>query len=387
MADGLTSDLLRTAACVGLACLLVAWRDLRLPLAGLTVTLKLALPVVYFAWLSDGMGWFLDDVTYFENGRHLLELGYTPLWVLGDPSRIESLKAVVGGHHILYLWWNLLAQFLFGPHYYSPVFLNLFLTFACGFFWVRTLRIMGFSKSYLRAFLVFFLFQWDVLAWSSLINIKDTLVMTLTVLAFFMLARCSLRFSPFSLLAFGVVLLLFTFTRFYVPVLILSSVAAWLLLYWRSPTKVLILPATILTLLLVGTYFGSRHASELELFADADIPYGFFRFLLTPRPWGVSESYSFLFIPSLLHWLLFVPALASAWRLWKLLPPARLLLMYLLVTVAFYGAVPELQGPRQRIQVVFIIAWLQFDALRQLWHGALRAPVFDRPPGPERPSC
>ena len=43
------------------------------------------------------------------------------------------------------------------------------------------LHRLGFSRGYIRGCLVFFLFHWELLVWSSLLNLKDTLVMTLTI--------------------------------------------------------------------------------------------------------------------------------------------------------------------------------------------------------------
>src|SRR5581483_1368055 len=85
------------------------------------------------------------------------------------------------GYHVLYTWWNLLAQHLFGQHYYSSVFLNVLSTFVSGFVFVRILRLLNFPTAYQRGALIFFLLHWDVLVWSSFVNLKDILVMTLTV--------------------------------------------------------------------------------------------------------------------------------------------------------------------------------------------------------------
>ena len=38
-----------------------------------------------------------------------------------------------------------------------------------------------------------------------------------------------------------------------------------------------------------------------------------------------------------------------------------LFVLYLLVVVGFYAIVPDIQGPRQRLQLTFAISWLQFQ--------------------------
>jgi hypothetical protein len=90
------------------------------------------------------------------------------------------------------------------------------------------------------------------------------------------------------------------------------------------------------------------------------IPFGLLRFPLTPRPWAIEPNYSFLFIPAILQWMLFVPALIAGILLWVKKPLTRLPLIYLIVVILLFAAVPDVQGPRHRVQVLPIIVWLQF---------------------------
>ena len=98
----------------------------------------------------------------------------------------------------------------------------------------------------------------------------------------------------------------------------------------------------------------------------------FGRFCLTPLPWKIEVNYTFLTIPSILHMAMFLPAVIGAIMLSRECPGARLYLIYLLGAIVFYSATEELQGPRQRVQVSFILAWAQFHFMRH----ALRLPIW-----------
>jgi len=92
---------------------------------------------------------------------------------------------------------------------------------------------------------------------------------------------------------------------------------------------------------------------------------GIVHIILTPRPWGISPEYSFLTIAAVLHWLFLLPTVIGGGMLWRQSKEAALLIIYCLVLIVLYGSYAELQGPRHRLQLVFIIAWMQFHFF---WH-------------------
>ncbi len=81
---------------------------------------------------------------------------------------------------------------------------------------------------------------------------------------------------------------------------------------------------------------------------------------MTPRPWNIEEAYSFLLLPSIFHWTLMLPASIGGVLLWKRSRFERLLIIYLVLVIFVCSFVPEVQGPRQRFQVAFILARMQF---------------------------
>src|SRR5207247_2658736 len=98
-----------------------------------------------------------------------------------------------------------------------------------------------------------------------------------------------------------------------------------------------------------------------------------FRALLTPRPWNIEQEYMFLLVPSIFHWALILPTLIGAVLLWKRSRFERMLIIYLALVILLCSFVPEVQGPRQRFQVAFILARMQFEFFWNAIHAPLKA--------------
>ncbi len=359
MFEGFTTDLVVLAFCAGGASALIAARELPLSLALALAAIRVSVPLIYFAAYFDGTWNVGDDFVYFAQGGELLNCGYNPLSVLLHSDGWEYLHSLSQGHHVLYGWWNLLAMTLFGEHYYSPVFLNVVVTFVGGSLLARTARLLGFSHGYCLGLQVFWLLHWDLVAWSSLLNIKDVLVQTLTIAILFCLVSYVHRRKLRYLVGFLMVAQLFWWIRFYVPVLVLTAVMLWMMTQWNDARKYLFIPLGAMAYYLALPMI--TNVSDYWQFDE--LLYGIVRFSLTPMPWKVEDVYGYLWLPTMLHWLSFIPALVGGAYLWNESRPARLYLIYLACLVALYAVTEELLGPRQRFQVAFVFAWAQFHFL------------------------
>lgn len=364
MGFGLTSSLVGAALASGTVVLLLVWRRFPAPVALPIAVLRVAIPVVYFAWFYDGRWTFLDDVTYVEQGAHLLYAGYDPFTVFFRKDGLILLFSLAQGVHILYGWWNHLAQFLFGPYYYSAIFLNVILSVVVAEILYRFAALAGFSPQYARGLHLFALLHWDILSWVSFINLKDVAVLTLSLTTLYLSVRAldtSRSDRVRSLAGVGGVLFTLLWIRFYMPVLILAALGLWVLLRQAGWRKYAVVGgAALMALLLVPTHLIPSGWIQLS---PAAMVFGLVRFALTPQPWAIEPAYAFLLLPSMLHWLFFLPSLAGGVLLWRRSRATALLLLYLAVVVLFYAVVPELQGPRQRLQVAFALIWMQFHAL------------------------
>lgn len=360
MAEGLSNDLLWATFWIGLVSFIISSKDFSLPTAFVISLIKVLIPFVYFAFFFDGTWTFLDDIEYQSQGTTMLERGYNPVSTLLTSHGLANLFSLSGGFHILYGWWNVLAQYLFGQHYYSAIFLNVALTFVSGYFLFRVVRLCSFGQKYAQAFIVFFLFHWDVLVWSSLVNLKEILVLSLTIICFYSFLKIlkTKKTKYYILLAAAV--FPFLFLRFYLPFLLLIAGIAWVAVYQKGKRKYNLIFVLVIGFIFVLNFLGARATENFGRVDMLSAVPGAFRMALTPRPWVLNETSSFLVIPSILHWLFFIPSLWSAWKLSRRSKEISLLLIYLLVILLFYGSYEAIQGIRQRFQVSFIISWIQF---------------------------
>lgn len=369
---GITRDLLLATLLTGVIGFAIIARRIPLRLSIPVTSFKVALPTAYFAWFYTGQWYIIDDITYAEQSASLLAVDYTIVSIL---LNIDVLRTIAGGPHILYYWWNMLAMQLFGPRYWAPVYLNVLLTFGIGAVFAETLRRLDFSRDYRQWALVFVLLHWEILAWSSLLNVKDILVMFLTAVSLFgfvVVLTAKRRFDYVrGLTVIGGSFFLLWWVRFYVPVFLITAAIAWLLLHGFLNRY--LIPLGFLSGFLYPLVDRASWAfDKIEL---SNYLYGAVRFLLTPRPWGIELGYTFLLVPSLLHWLTIPLAAYGALNVIRTSRAGRFIVIYAVVAVGFFAVVPALIGPRHRLQVVLPIAWFQFHCLWYLRQRTVLLPI------------
>jgi len=360
---------------VWFASFIILTRYFSFSISFIAASVKVLIPFFYFAFFINTSWMLLDDVTYVKGGMELLGRGNNPFTIFFDPIGRMKLFQLAGGHHILYYWWNMLGQYFFGSHYYSSVFLNILTTVIGGVFLYKIAIECGFSQKYSKILFLFFLLHWEVLTWASLINLKDTLVMVLTIVAFYYILNVSknprnIRVWILALLA----IILFFWIRFYIPIVILSALCLWAAFFRKGIYRILMIVASIALFGFIYHYIGS---SSLLIHFNKFIfhLYGVFRAALTPQPWQIESGYSFLVPASTLHWLFFIPMIIGGWCLWRNSKEARLFLTYFALILLLYGSYTALQGPRHRFQVTFVIAWMQFHFI---WIIAEKSVLFQK---------
>ena len=360
--------LLWPASAIFVFTLLAALRVARnLPGAMLAALLKAGIFLTYFGWAFDGTFTFLDDWNYLEGGYRLrdAEAGVTNL-----TENWELLTVVGKGAHVVYYLYNAYALRIFGEGYYAPVACNILLTALIAGFGARlAVREFGLTRRQERCFFYFLLFHPDILAWSSITNCKDILVLLLHVLLLFSVSLfygTRLRGALLLGLPAGCVLL---FLRYYAPVLFAAALVGGAILntQTRIASRVLHLSlggvaAGVLLINLGGSGIESTIFRIQEHLVNP--VYGFPRFILTPIPFNTEAAYAFLSIPALLHWMLmpFVAlGFARAFRIRTAF--SRFFLLYLLAFCGLYAVYGELQGPRHRVQLDYAWAIFQFLGL------------------------
>jgi hypothetical protein len=324
---------------------------------------KAGMFLLYFGLLFDGTFTFLDDWSYLEGGQALYAQG---VGLTNLAENWQFLLMIGGGEQFAYYLYNTYAFQLFGEGYFAPVALNILLTLLVA--WFGTLlaaREFGLSGTCRKWFFAFLLLHPDILAWSNIMNGKDIIVLLMHVL---LLLSGSLflgrRWVAALALAVPVALLLF-FIRFYVPLLFSMVLVASLLLSQRRKgnLRLVFIAGGLMALLLAQLETAGLLQYGLGTLRETFINpvYGLMRFALTPIPFHSDVEYTFLNLPAIIHWLLIPFAGWGAVAIHRLHTPfSRFFLLYVLVFVSLYAVVGELQGPRQRVQLDYALAVLQF---------------------------
>ncbi len=372
MYEGLSANLAIAAVTVGIFSFWAARRIIPTKLAAFVVAIKILIPFVYFSLFFDGKWTTYDENGYLSGAIRLKSMGYGPLTVLIRPDGLLQLGVVAAGPHILYNWWNLLAITLFGPEHYAAVFLNVGLSFVAGTYLYKTALLAGFDRRYAQGLFVFFLLHWDILAWTSFPNLKDIFLVTFIIAFLYHVARLVSKIEPKPnrLVEFACVsgyVFLMTLIRLYLPVLLLVAVMIWNLLRQRGATRIVMLVISAVAGGVLFTHIPSEKGSGHVNLGAASVIEGYGHFLLTPQPWNINEALSYLFLPTLLHWLMFVPALIGLYYLWRKSPITALYVIVWAIVPLFYAGVPEINGPRQRVQLTSMWAWAQFHFLYLQW--------------------
>jgi hypothetical protein len=331
--------------------------------------IKAGIFLLFFGMLFDGTFTFYDDWAYLEGGQalHAQGVGLTNL-----AENWESVFFISSGYHVIYFLYNTYAFRFFGEGYFAPVALNILLTLLVAWFGtILGTREFGLSGTWRKLFFAFLLLHPDILAWSNIMNGKDIFVLLLHVL---LLLSGSLFLNRRwgAALALGVPVSLFlSFMRFYVPLLFVVALVASLLFARTNKGNLGLSCLAVGLMALVFAWLGPGNLRDAldTLRGDFVNPvYGFIRFVLTPIPFHTDVEYSFLNIPALIHWVLFPFACRGIVVVHRLRTPfSKFFLFYVLVFVTLYAVVGEIQGPRQRVQLDFAWAVLQFLGVMAFW--------------------
>lgn len=290
-----------------------------------------------------------DDIVYIRSGASLLHQLHT------KPFADISLVATAQSFHFFYIMPAALAIQLFGLHYYSLVALNVAVSFLAAGFAYAIIRRRYENESLARWIFIIMVLHPDVVAWTSFFAGKDTWVLlghTIFILGFVQV-ESGKRLSGllWILLASALTLNL----RFYLPVIMGAlivlhagkSVKIWFLAFVVGILA--LLPDTVRALQSLMRGGAAGTSIDFVRLAVA-IPH----FWLTPRPFFEDEIHGFLRFGAIVSWMVFPIMITGMYR--SLLSKdrfARFILMYFLTFSLFYGITEFLNGPRQRLQLVF----------------------------------
>ena len=337
---------------------------------------KCALPYIYFSdVLGDNWTWNLkDDLGYMEAAKFLLSKDTDPLGLILFDSERRHLFSIAGGHHVLFQWLNYASFYYLSPKYFAPVYINIALTAVATVLFMRVLKIADYSYRSVIQIGALSCVGLELLSWSSFLNLKEPVVILLTTAALYFMVGFNKYKKLRHLVGFGLVCLLFYYLRFYLPVLF---VIAYLLAVfpWSS-----LAPVVLLTFTTVATLASQIGVNQIDRFHFDNFAFNALRFLLSPRPWGIEASYSFLLLTSVFHLALVPLAFVGFTLTSKKGFAGRLFASYVVILVIFYALLPDFNGPRHRHQMYFVMALFQISgaawAIRLLSAGPSRTSEF-----------
>ncbi|WP_147323432.1 hypothetical protein [Chitinophaga silvatica] len=255
----------------------------------------------------------------------------------------------------------------------------------------KFLQNIGFNNMICKLYFVFFILHWEIIAWSNFLNLKDTLVHTLTITSFYYLQKLQLKQTKKvrTFLAVAFVMIVLSFLRFYIPLFMIFTFITYRFLQFVNAIKdkklrILILVSVLfIGPLLCLQFLLSRYQFEINLFLGSftNPLFGAIRYLFTPIPWQIEPDYTFLFWPSVFNWISLPFMIYGIFMLFKMDNPGiKLLMLYFILISIFYGCFGELQGPRHRLQIDFIIILAQLIGVLSLWAGKGKVIDLDTKP-------
>lgn len=338
-----------------------------LTVALLVATVKTALFAVYFGYFFDGTYTSVDDEYYLNTGQQIL------LLLSGDMRdiSIDQLRAIVGGAHYVYNLLNTLSFYFFGEYYFSPIVLNILisaLTAVLAVTIARQQQLM--APAYLPFFFLFFCLHPEILSWSTVFNGKDILVLLMNVLLVYSVSLFILHRKIAALLAASIAVFVLYSLRFYVPLMFGLSFLIYLILDMKLDLKKVLNFGFAVGLFLLFVVPWDFLSYSFEIYRNSFINpiTGAVHFMLTPRPFFTDSIHGFLDLASLFNWFFFPLFLVGFYLGWKSKHSfIYFLIAYFAVFVLFYGGFYDLNGPRHRLQLLFVVSAFQFIGIQWLF--------------------
>lgn len=303
--------------------------------------------------------------SFYDQTNSILDEGHTPFSLLLEGfGPIESMMNTTDP---FYWWWTSLWITTIENTVHSTILANAFVTVIASVIVVTLIERFGYSYKYQQLFLVFTLIHWEILTWSSILNIKDPLVAMLTVLGIYLmivaLQTTDTRVLFGCIISLSISLWLLTLIRWYIPGLFLAALCIWLVVDLLSFED--ISPTSLLGTSLFGAgvfWFLISNVNLGDFISLTHVPVGFYRYVLGPTPGGTADVYTFLNLSAPFHWL-FAPVALLGIIILLTERFERLILIYGFLLVCIYAGTQEAAGPRFRFQFVFFSSFLQFHGL------------------------
>ena len=323
--------------------------------------IKAGLFFVTYQWFFTGQVTGADDLQYIRVAIEISQQNYTFLDWLSNTEKIQDLA---GGTHILFPIFNYISIIVFGTQYFAAPAVNILITVPIAYLGMKlAVAEFGFSRRNGQIFFLLLVLHPEILAWSTVFNGKEVLVLAGHTLLLVGIAQI---FRRNFMLGTGIIvptLFFVILVRFYVPALIGVAFALYFIIHEKifNTTKNFVLIISVVAAVILYYFDYYSQASSLVLDTLSNPFFGLLHFLLTPVPFNSDPEYIFLFFPSLYHWLLFPFSIIGFWTICRLNTKfGRFFIIYFILFVLFYACFEGLRGPRHRLQLQIAIALFEY---------------------------
>ena len=346
--------------------------------------IKSLIPLIYVTLFFDPVWSPSDtsDVVKFFNAAYNLK---------GEIRHNFEANGYLGVLDMLNTWtfityfWFLTSLYIFGEVYWAPLFFSVIFSFLSMRVLYFLLVINDFKKNYSKSFVIFYGLHPYVIAWTSFVPLRESLVAFLLLCLFYMvfgILNNKIRLSFFSLGFLSLILFVVYDVRYNLTYIALVSLVLYLILYGRGINfigmRTSYFKSALGVLLIIFLMMGivlSLPSDVLEhVKFSSKIPFYAVKWFLGPIT--LSPEYTFLYLGVFFHIVLFLPSLIAGYSLWKQSFLFKFLIVNLLCASLVYGAAGF--GIRHRFQFEFILILMQFHLFYMLFKNGKKYRIFKR---------
>ncbi len=277
-------------------------------------------------------------------------------------------------------WVAFFSFIIFGFNWYAIVIFNIILNIFASLYIYKFSKLFNFSKNYSKFLMIFFLLNLEILSWTSFMSLKESLALLVNIMIFYYFYILFKKFSIKNLIILLVLILfIYTIRTYLTGFYLLYFIYIYLLFFFnfkflvKNFNYILFLSIPIIFIIYQFTpgytidvfyFFGYKISIHIPLYDIITLHYNLthfvkslFSFWLGPKPWGVGINNNFLFLSSIVHYLLVIPGLIGAYKISKKNVYFAIMIIFLVMISLIYSYVGF--ENRHRFQFSFIYIWAQ----------------------------
>jgi len=339
--------------------LIKPWLDFKYGI--IILLIKFGIPMLFYV---GNYGYIIDlnlviYDSWYDQSTHILDAGNDPITLL-----LNNFDGI-GSNTPFYWWWTALWITYIDDSVYGPIIANVFVTVIGSVAATRILAEINFTYRYQQLFLTFSLLHWDILTWSTLINHREKIMATVTILIFLFSIQFIKSKTPqekiFPLIGLSIALWIMRLNRDYLLVAVLATLGIWIICEYFNTYDINRAKFGLLAsiFIVVGIISWIIYGNEfLARFTIDGLLRGFIRYPTGPTFWNLDSQWRWLLPTTIIHWV-FIPTILIGAAKLVTNKYARLLFIYVIIIWCIY-AIGQVSPQRFRFQLIYIVSIFQF---------------------------